>query len=342
MIYPLIKNQKTLHVLKADFSGSSRVKMEVNWDHGDVMHNGCLVHDRERRFSMRYLLWSGIRRRYGVYVFHHQSSLVYLCIMLVFRLIGLVGGRFVYDVHDLLLRPDSSGFYLRIRYLILEFMEKLVSLSNIKFITVSRGICDIISKKYGVPVELVYNVSYIDLVDKGESHNFKDAIVYFGQVNQKRLPLSFVDDAISSGFTLDIHGVFRGAEKGYLIEIERRVKSGYVRYMGGYKPDDLSFLNEYRVLVMPFHVDNLNLKFCMPNKLFQALSSRVLCLVSDELLEMMNLSEWFGGALAGIPRSGFEPSSLVESYDRIDWEVVFGAINMFSCESKENYMRALS
>ena len=153
------------HIFKSDCMKSSRITLQTSWE-----QKTCWIHIPEilpsktenlKRCQQRALsfnelfkviLFSDTEDRL---VFHCQSSLIYLIFAKIIAKFIRKKSKFIYDIHDLNEWPVAQNFYDVFRYIflrtaiinILEFI--VLRYLNVKVMTVSDGLSEVISFKYG-------------------------------------------------------------------------------------------------------------------------------------------------------------------------------------------------
>lgn len=219
-------------------------------------------------------------------VFHQQASLVAMLITLIFRFFLRSKNKIVYDMHDLVIF-DYAGFYMRLRACFIFLLERMVMFSNVKVITVSYGLSKVIKQRYNKQALVVYNFpqNY-----KGKSSFNKEIGLnsvmpcYFGIIEDKRIPLKIFEKvSILTHKQVDIYGYISPVSKFSFDGIN------FLSFKGCFNPKDMEFLKDYNLLV--FVTDkqlNLNYKYCMPNKVFQAVENGLDLLVSDFFEEIIS------------------------------------------------------
>lgn len=218
-------------------------------------------------------------------VFHQQASLLAMLITLIFRFFLRSKNNIIYDMHDLVIF-DYAGFYMRLRACFIFFLERIAMFSNVKVITVSYGLAKVIKQRYNKEALVVYNFpknykTKSFLKKRSELYSLKPC--YFGIIDEKRIPLK-VFEKISkiTGRKVDIYGYINPVSNFSFQDID------FLSYKGRFNPKDMSFLEDYNLLVFVTDRDlNLNYKYCMPNKLFQAIESGLDVLVSEFFEEIV-------------------------------------------------------
>lgn len=304
-----------IHIYKANCFEASRVLLQFSWLNCQTffLHRsdqlGQVDVDDERSVTSALLSLREIwRMAYGhkvekiCWIFHAQSSLIYLYFLVMLRLIFRARNfEVVYDVHDLNEWPEEKNFRSSLRYLVLYFLEFFASRFRIAITTVSKGLARIYFKRFRRSPSVIYNVTFEvnreNIYELNEKfNNDRRDIVYFGLVEPERLPVSLVQDFLNNDKTsnFDIYGrAPKGVAINYIEHLLKFVANDRMRFLGPYKPSAMGFLKKYRFSWMCFESDRLNIRYCMPNKLFQSLSAGLCCVVSDSLIEARAL---FGDA----------------------------------------------
>lgn len=266
------------HVTKVSLERSSRVSSQINI----FPDSSCVIELKNLRQSIKFLS----KLNGDTIIFHQQASLVCMLLFLLFSLFKKRKNEIVYDMHDLIIF-DYAGFSRRLRACLIYALEFFVMQFDFKVITVSNGLAKIIKKRYGKDAYVVYNfplnykVSNFTL-KQVESEDRK--LCYFGIIDEKRIPLNLFKrvSSLSKGERVDVYG--------YISPVSNFSFSGidFLNYKFEFKPSDMSFLKDYNLLVFVTDQDlNLNYKYCMPNKIFQALTYGMDILVSDFFEEIV-------------------------------------------------------
>lgn len=265
------------HVTKVPLERSSRVSSQVNI----FPDNSHVIELRSLRETLKFL--SELRDE--TIIFHQQASLV--CMLLFLILNFKRGNRVIYDMHDLIIF-DYAGLFRRIRACLIYLLEFVVTRFDFKIITVSNGLAKTIKKRYGKDVGIIYNFP-LDYKEKNFYIKNNDLevkkICYFGIIDEKRIPLNLFEEvsSLNKGDKIDIYGYISPVSNFSFSGI------GFLNYKREFNPGDMSFLHNYNVLVFVTDQNlNLNYKYCMPNKIFQALTYGMDIIVSDFFEEIVH------------------------------------------------------
>ena len=110
-------------------------------------------------------------------------------------------------------------------------------------------------------------------------------MVYFGQINEERLPVEYIEKIVQRGFAIDLFGSFESASEAYKDYIAKNIS---VEYRGEFNAAEIqSKLVQYKYSLICIESERSNIRFCCPNKLFQSLSVGVPCIVSNCLKEII-------------------------------------------------------
>lgn len=329
-----------VHVYRGDASVSSRIQMQLNWREGTIL-------DCKTPFLSIKLLSHFFRKR-SVFVFHGQSTLPYLVLVIILRVIFRSGAKFIYDMHDLNERPRSFGVKAYLRYSVFYLIEHLISMSNVQVITVSKGLSRIFYKRFKKTASVVYNVAFeIDgcagIWGSCSDGSAGAGIVYFGLIKPDRLPFDMVEDVLGrnpSG-VFDVFGRSpSGVGSAYEARLGKLSTTTTLRLCGAYNPKEMGFLSAYRYSWLCFESDRLNIRYCMPNKLFQSLSAGLCCVISDRLVEARVL---FGGGCIGYREfiAGGAGCSALEDKS-IDWAEIEGRMRRVAERSRDVFLSVCS
>lgn len=275
----------TLHVCRFPAANASRLKMQLDWLDARVMDNSGDAGTIWLGYGALFRLLS--RRECDLLIFHMQSSLPYLFFALLVA--SLVGSacRFVYDIHDLNELPRQGRLYLKLRYGAFVFLEFLVfRLSRVGLMTVSKGLSRVYFRRYGRSPAVVYNIPKPGEQGRSVGDSNRQGVVYFGLIDKVRIPLEVLEEVAASNTVISVYGIVRETDPAYLDVFNGLVKRGLVAFKGPYSPSDLGFLYGYAWSLLLFEEGELNIRYCLPNKLFQSLSAGVPCLCSPGLFEV--------------------------------------------------------
>ncbi len=266
------------HVTKVPLERSSRVLSQI-----DLAYSESKVIFLDDFFAkMKFIL----KIKGETIIFHQQASLLAMILTIIFNIIKNNQNNIVYDMHDLVIF-DYAGIYMRLRACLIFILEKTAMLFNIKVITVSHGLAKVIKKRYNKDALVVYNFpkNYV-LGSVGEKNSKSDFInpCYFGIIDEKRIPLKLFEEISKKSLKkIDVYGYINSISKFSFSNLD------FLNYKGKFSPENMGFLKEYNLLL--FVTDkslNLNYKYCMPNKVFQAVNNGLDLLVSDFFEEIVS------------------------------------------------------
>jgi len=320
-----------VHVCKEMAASGNRVQTQVSyWDDSSVV---VLPPRAFLAAELRKLITS---TRKQVFVFHQQSTLPALLIAYFLSLLMLRSHGFVYDMHDLAEASRWSSAREKRFVRVYKIIEYLVARLNIPVITVSQGLCRVFRDRYGRTPKVVYNIGLSAPV-KECSVPSRD-VVYFGQIKEERLSLSDIEILSRTGMRVDLYGVLPNiTESTWADRLLAIVRASGGSFHGRYSPDDMDFLSPYRFSLIAFEAERENIYFCMPNKLFQSLSKGLVCVVSDNMKEMI---ETFSSTGAVVPMSRFQDKSF--NPEAVDWPAARRVLQKMTAESRRNFIEAVS
>lgn len=270
------------------------------------------------------------------YIFHQQVKLPSLLLSWALNRVLRRDHILVYDMHDLAEKSPRMRvgglLYLRISLI----MEWLVARLGISVITVSKGLADIYCERTGreTCIYIVYNIPQENKVVKVKDGR-SNKLVYFGQINSDRVDLKLFRSLVSKGYSIDLYGYFSSGEPLFQKELLAIIRQGEGQYHGIYYPDHSEFLEGYFGCLLVYESNLNNIKYCLPNKLFQALDYGLVCIVSSSLIEA---TELFGSTNFVIKFD--EMNKLCDSHLNVD------CLNIKLAKMKEisrnNFISALS
>lgn len=194
----------------------------------------------------------------------------------------------VYDIHDLHEWDVNDAKFSKntIRFYILGALERAAfKIKEIKKLTVSQGISEVIAREYGVnPPIVVRNISIIQNENKKPIETrINNAVVFFG--TRERVPFKIINEL--KKFNIELHLYGKNITKEWLKKLLPENDLENVKFFGEYDPNNLEFLDAYKAMII-FAPENktLNFKYSLPNKLFQALERGVAVVISENFEEM--------------------------------------------------------
>lgn len=270
---------RVIHVTKVPLNRSSRILSQIDI----APYDSEVLYLDDFFKSIKFLL----KLRNQNIIFHQQASLMVMIMIIVFNSFLKNKNNIIYDVHDLVIF-DYAGIYMRLRACFIYLLERIVMLSNVKVITVSYGLAKIIKERYNKEALIVYNFPENYTGQSSVNNSEKVGLdfirpCYFGIIDEKRIPLN-IFDKISKIIKrkVDIYGYVSPISKFSFNEAE------YLSYKGRFNPNDMKFLKNYNLLIFVTDKElNLNYKYCMPNKVFQAVENGLDLLVSDFFEEIL-------------------------------------------------------
>lgn len=335
--------KSVIHVYRGFGGSSSRIQMQISWCGGGVIDAAC--------GSYLAFIWQVLVCRADVVIFHGQSSLPSLLIFALTQFFRMHRAKVVYDMHDLHERPLSPKFKAVLRYWIFYCLEFVVARVGFRVVTVSKGLARIYFRRYKRAAHVVYNVAFnlagigcgATSISSGRYEGGRQGVVYFGLIKPDRIPVSSLRETLCSGGELifDVYGLVpKGDFSIYMSELELLSSQTSLRLCGPYKPDAMGFLEKYRYSWLCFESDRLNIRYCMPNKLFQSLSAGLCCVISDRLVEARTL---FGDACVSYRDFLRICAGELESpADKIDWKDVEARMQKVAERSRAVFLEVCS
>lgn len=303
---------RVLHVCKFEAKRASRVVIEQAWDSGLIMDTSS---NNDYKLSYRSLFLLIKSGTFDSIVFHMQSSLPFLLWSYLIRKVTRSNMQIIYDIHDLNYRPNRLVSYMGFRFLVLSFMETIAFIIGDKLITVSKGLSRIFYSKYGKWPDVVYNVPETRKLEFEQSHSLRSGLVYFGLINRLRLPEYLLDALEIANIRLDLYGEIDDKDEEFIMRLRTMEVEGYISLKDRFQPGDLSFLNQYKWSLLVFGDGGMNIKYCLPNKLFQSASFGLGCLISDNLIESISLFDQYREFVCVMPG---DTKKLAEELKRIE------------------------
>lgn len=274
-------------------------------------------------------------------VFHQQLMLIPLLLLFfTSKLFGHKNIRFVYDMHDLIEINEWHNLQKRVEGYLFYFLELIVARLPITVMTVSKGLKQEFLNRYHGKALVVYNLPTLDNtivvrkpLEKKEA-NDRIRVVYFGHLKPSRLHTNILKKLAELGIAVDLYGYFTDDTcKEWVAKILRITHSSGGQYLGRYHPGDLSFLDNYTHSLMAFPSSAINIRYCMPNKLFQSLQHGLTCIVSDNMTEIMSEFQSTGAVL--------EIDDFVSRLESYSTPEATERLQSMLEKSKKNYLTAI-
>ena len=296
-----MKKNTTIHVAKFDCYKSSRIMMQSGWEENSIfLHLG--VSEQSVKLNFKNLLKvldssnSGDR-----FIFHAQSSLVYLLFSYALTFNRRETIKILYDIHDLNVIPVGWG-YVSLRAYVMQLLEWVtLRVLKIKSMTVSAGIARLMSMKYNceIPI-LVRNIS-TDIVRNQDMEKKSEGgkLIYFGTLD--RVSEYFFLALAKQKLRIDLFGRFNYMDPP--IFFEKYTCTETAKFNGTYNPKNLDFLLEYDFLYYNIPPPDANYRLAAPNKFFQALAHGLSILVPRGYNELRFIFGDIPGAIAVIDES---------------------------------------
>lgn len=285
-----VEDRRVVHLIKRDVAKSSRVLMQCYWySNSIVLHKGRRPAKGIKVFKLTLLgvVKAAIAGR-NVFVVHEQGALWYLWVARIISFLAKNKNVFVFDIHDILERVTwrKVGFYYFIKNRVNLILERLTLRdSAIRLVTVSAGLSNLYYLRCGRMPSVVRNVpSPIDLKDNGsirkDINNLKEPFVYFGFASRFPFKLLPIVDAL--GERIFYYGPNIGDSKNFVDSM--RLDSEFHELLnshrdliverGEFVQEELKgILGRHRFLLICDNENTDNIKWSLPNKIFQALAA---------------------------------------------------------------------
>ncbi len=234
------------------------------------------------------------------------------------------GAKVILDAHEYSPENFNDNFIWRffIRRYYVHLCEKYIKKADI-ITTVSDGIANLYRQNFDTKVEVINSAAqYAELKPKKVSDK-KIRIIHHGICSSSRKLELMIEAAASfdTKFELNLMLVVSKSSALYFKKL-KKLAGGLqnVKFLEPVKSADLvSFCNDFDISLSFFPPSNRNLEFALPNKFFEAIQSRIMC-VTGPSLEMMKMMDKHG---FGLTSKTFEPSSLAELINTLNAETVF-------------------
>ncbi|RUO19619.1 hypothetical protein CWE08_09305 [Aliidiomarina iranensis] len=289
--------------------------------------------------------------------------LPYLFLFKCFFAYRIKNVKLVYDMHDLNEKRQVINIKSFIRYYLFVVLEKSLRNIQVDIITVSGGlarlfyyrnkksakvVCNVVPEHSGLAEENDEDHACIVKLESNFAKLSRDPtivrLVYFGQIKADRLPVDFLSVLLNSTdrLQLDVYGTVNDDFKHIFLKF---CEHNRVCFRGEYDPKDISFLKAYDYSLMLFLSNSINIRYCLPNKFFQALSYGVISIVSPNLFEVGFKYPSAVVKLSADSQSGFDIIDFEnELYKRKDFDKnrLKSIAKLVHAKSRRNFYQACS
>ena len=273
-------SNNVLHFYRADAKKSSRINSQIKLDGGEVLDEMKLLDP-----VVLYALFKKSSEG-DVFVFHQQSSLINLALCFSLN-IFMKKVILVYDIHDILEFSNRPRMKDKVSFVVFSVLEGFFFKSRVNILTVSDGLSRIFYLKYNRSPKVFYNIPQVSISLNDEfDASYNGSCVYFGLINELRLPIDLLEFFKKNRLVLDVYGIFFTNQQ-YQDVFNDFVREKVIRYLGEYEPDNIvNIVSKYTFSIIYIPDERVNIRFCLPNKLFQSLFSGVRCVISNNLSEV--------------------------------------------------------
>lgn len=211
---------------------------------------------------------------------------------------------------------DSIIWRILFKHFYIFLCEKYLDKCN-KVITVCEEISKLYSKNFSIKCSVITNAAdYIDL--KPSSVNPKKIkIIHHGIAGPSRKLELMIEmmGHLDERFELYLMLVAKRTNQLYLKKLKRlsrRYKN--IHFLNPVPYSQITnFSNQFDIGLLFFPPTNLNLKFCLPNKLFEFIQSR-LCIVSGPSIE---IKKYINRYKLGFVSDSFEPQNMAKKLNSL-------------------------
>lgn len=301
------------HIYKGDHNKSSRIITQCALVQSDILSTSTV-----RKLNLVNL--KKILNKNDIYIFHCQSSLVYLLFALFFISIHQIR----YDIHDYNEYNFSKSLYYNFRIFLLSSVEYCI----VPFLT----ICNVSNgnkllyrnRGYVFKNAPLYNDSFVEL-DKTKH------FVFFGTT--ERCPVSlfpkFSSINPSMVSQLSLFGIFDEQILKYAYDIN-------ISYFGEYSPLDMNFLSPYKFSIIYHPTTELkNMRNSLPNKFFQSIQYQLNICLSSNFVEMINFCDE-----NNIPYYVVDENTDFDSLEYIPYKFDFELFQKKNCQEYFEFVEA--
>ena len=246
------------------------------------------------------------KKKYDLIIVHEVRMLP-----LVFSFSG--NAKVILDAHEYSPNnfDDNLIWRIFIKHFYIHLCKKYLKKCNYIF-TVGNEISKLYLKNFGIKSEVITNAAdFFDLTpSKIDSNKIK--ILHHGNASSSRKLELMIEmmKYVDSNFELYLMLVAKRTNKLYLNKLKKIAKKyKNIHFLKPVPYNQLiEYSNSFDIGLLFFPPSNLNLKYCLPNKFFEYIQSR-LCIVSGPSIEIKNYIDKYD---LGITSTSFNPKEIAK------------------------------
>ena len=181
-----------------------------------------------------------------------------------------------------------------------------------KVITVCDEIANLYNKNFKISCEVITNAADYIKIEPLVSNSKKIKIIHHGNASRSRRLELMIDmmDYLDERFELYLMLVANRTNKIYFNKLKRLAnKHDNIHFLKPVPYNEIvRYSNQFDIGLLFFPPTNLNLKYCLPNKLFEFIQSR-LCVVSGPSIEINKYIQKYN---LGIVSDSFDPKNMAK------------------------------
>lgn len=280
--------------------------MQCRWDMSPlVLHRGPKLEEPIQALPLNLVnIWSKTKGKEIKVLIHEQGALIYLLLIKLISAIRRHRIELIYDIHDIMepLALEKNSFFNFMKNRTNLYLEKMaMRFMKIRCITVSQGL----SKYYdmqGSKPNIVRNIPEvkIDIYREKSSFTYGDSkFCYFGYLSI--FPFEVLNELEATSQKIDHYGptfetlmnidlrTTNGQSAYHLFDRFRNVLQEHFEFT----QSSMDFLRAYDFLIISMNEQTDNLRYSLPNKVFQALANGLRVIAFGDFVELKDFLSGF-------------------------------------------------
>lgn len=297
---------ETIHIFKRDVRQSTRVLMQCRWDMSPlVLHRGPKLEEPVPALPLNLInIWSKTKGQEIKVLIHEQGALIYLLLIKLISVIRRHRIELIYDIHDIMepLALEGNSFFSFMKNRTNLYLEKIaMRFMKIRSITVSQGLSEYYEMQGSKP-NVVRNIPEVKVdIYRGQSgFTYGDSkFCYFGYLS--RFPFEILDELEATSQKIDQYGpkfdtlknidlrTTNGQSAYHVLDRYRNVVREHLEFT----QSSMDFLRAYDFLIISMNEQTDNLRYSLPNKVFQALANGLRVIAFGDFVELKSFLSGF-------------------------------------------------
>jgi len=164
---------------------------------------------------------------------------------------------------------------------------------------------------YNTPYSVADSIQNLDIRKMLNLDDSRKLVMFHGAISSQR-NLENIIDASESLIDSNISILFLGYGENKLIEQIKNTKNSY--YLDAVSQDTLiTIIEQVDAILVPHHSLNLNLKFCVPNRFFDAVNHKKKIILNEDLVYLKKIVETYKLGVVGEMNNPSDMSKIIKN-----------------------------